>query len=499
MANLTVYENFSPRIVKVDAPDVAISIQELYNKIRSWEDDNTHEDDDSLIDAAGKENLGGGVTVGITAELKNAQVAFEARTTSISSGLCTSNDTTGTKLIDSGATFITDGVEVGAMVINITDQSVGSVLSIDSETQLTIEMLDDGSINQWTINDVYKVWNWTLCEVSGGNLVAVDDVDVQIDALQPRFGVSYVRTSSSSATLQELQELQYSTFQRAVWVDENATEDGNLSLGTPENPVNTIEKAIPIAVANGFDTIRFLSDYTFGATVNISNYELVGQGLQKTSFTFVSGCTLAFCEIRDAIVEGTALGIVGFYNCKINPLVFPTSILTSVEVIIDNCLFGLGVTQLPSNFTGQITMRHNESDVPFTGTPQLDVNGAACKIIARGHTGGFEFLNCTSALFECSFDLNAGQVKLGPTNTAGKLVVRGEGKFIDLNGDYIENGISAGGMTVINETSLYFMVQILRMTKNKVTISGDIATVYKEDGTTVWEMFDLANRQRIPL
>jgi hypothetical protein len=63
MADLTIFNNYSPRIIEVDLPDTQISIQELYNKIRIWEDDDTHEDDDSCNcrDNCGIKKLSGSI------------------------------------------------------------------------------------------------------------------------------------------------------------------------------------------------------------------------------------------------------------------------------------------------------------------------------------------------------------------------------------------------------------------------------------------------------
>ena len=77
MAIIDVNPVASPRIVTVLSPDTAISIQELYDLIRDWEDDNLSYD--PLESAGGKEDLGGGVQVGITLTLLNAKLAFEAR------------------------------------------------------------------------------------------------------------------------------------------------------------------------------------------------------------------------------------------------------------------------------------------------------------------------------------------------------------------------------------------------------------------------------------
>lgn len=67
--------------------------------------------------------------VGFTAELV-------AEGTPVSSG--TTDGTTAGKLVDSGATFQTDGVQVSDFVYNSTDDTGAEVTAVDSETQLSI-------------------------------------------------------------------------------------------------------------------------------------------------------------------------------------------------------------------------------------------------------------------------------------------------------------------------------------------------------------------------
>jgi len=50
----------------------------------------------------------------------------------------TTDGTTTDKLVDSGATFVTDGVEVGMVVFNSTDTTFAIVDAVDSETQLSL-------------------------------------------------------------------------------------------------------------------------------------------------------------------------------------------------------------------------------------------------------------------------------------------------------------------------------------------------------------------------
>lgn len=73
-----------------------------------------------------------------------------------STGSVTTPNAGGTTLIDSGATFQTDFIKVGDIVINDTDGSSAVVTSIDSQTQLTCEALTGGADNQWDSSDSYS-------------------------------------------------------------------------------------------------------------------------------------------------------------------------------------------------------------------------------------------------------------------------------------------------------------------------------------------------------
>ena len=69
----------SPRIITVLAPSTSISIQDLLDTCRDLENAPQNMSYYQLASAAGKENLGEGVKVGITLTLINAVLAFEAR------------------------------------------------------------------------------------------------------------------------------------------------------------------------------------------------------------------------------------------------------------------------------------------------------------------------------------------------------------------------------------------------------------------------------------
>jgi hypothetical protein len=209
----------------------------------------------SIISAAGKEALGGGVSVGITATLQNAQLSFEDRPDPQESGTVTTQDLTGLVLTDSTALFQTNGVLRGATVYNRTSGATGTVFSVDSETQLTLsEALDGGDDIEFALGDSYSCHNTIQCNVSGGNLVAVDDLGAELDPIFPTAFTQVVRTASSSATTQNQESLEFSVFNGGVHVDPLSSYTGTtFPRGTGQEPVNNMADAAIIATARGFN------------------------------------------------------------------------------------------------------------------------------------------------------------------------------------------------------------------------------------------------------
>lgn len=69
----------SPRIITVDAPSQLLDVQDLLDTVRAWEDDPINMSEPKMINAAGKDDLGGGLEVRITVILLDAKVTFEDR------------------------------------------------------------------------------------------------------------------------------------------------------------------------------------------------------------------------------------------------------------------------------------------------------------------------------------------------------------------------------------------------------------------------------------
>jgi hypothetical protein len=200
--NIRVYPNYSPRIIEILAPITDVTVQELVNAIRAWEDSEIGELYPFLLEADGKQALTGDVAVGITATLQDAKVMFSGRTTPlIHDDSVTSDNTLGTRLIASGGNFITNGVVPGSTIINETTHGMTSVVEVISESELLCLAPTGGSRVSWLTGDVYSILPNVECSITGGNLVAIDDLGTEISPIFPSPGVQMTKADSSSATL----------------------------------------------------------------------------------------------------------------------------------------------------------------------------------------------------------------------------------------------------------------------------------------------------------
>ena len=432
-SDITFSWELSPRIIMVLAPSIELTIQDLVDTCRAEEDELPSMDDDHLINAAGKEPLGGGVTVGITATLQNAKVGFQARNTAASSGTVTTADS-GTKLKDSAATFISDGIESGDTIFNITDQSVTTIITVDSEIQLTHEQLVDGSENDWDFGEEYKVFNVVQCELSGGNLVAIDDNGDPIDSIHPTAFTQIVRTSSSSATLQELSSIQFSSFNGGVTLDIiNGTSGVTFPTGTLEQPVNNLTDAKAIANSRGFDRLFIIGNITFGSTVDIDGFTIEGQNPRKTTITLQTGVSTLGCEFTNATINGVLDGNSWVSQCTVQDL-------TYIEGQIRECVLTGTITLSGSTVTNIINCWDG---LPGDVYPVIDFGGSGQPLTIGAYAGDLVLANKTGS-DKASIDLISGQVIVNSSVIDGDIYVRGVGTLTD----------NSGGTAVIHNEAL---------------------------------------------
>ena len=121
----------------------------------------------------------------------------------------TTTSTTASKLVDSGATFVTDNIQVGAWIHNTTDDTVTRVSAVDSETTLSVEDDIFATTEGYTISNErpelpsgYTFWSCPMTFVyndPSGNLVDYKQYGNRVD-FQARRSVAGSLSSTSYAT-----------------------------------------------------------------------------------------------------------------------------------------------------------------------------------------------------------------------------------------------------------------------------------------------------------
>jgi hypothetical protein len=409
----------------LDAPSTELTVQDVHDTLRHIEQDPLNLIYPELISTAGGEDLGGGISVGLTSTLLDVKVAFQARKEWVASGTITTADPTGVTIHDSNAAFTTSGVNPGAWAVNLTDGSIASIFAVESQIQLLTDQLGGSPFgnNQWNLNDQYVLMNVTTVEVDGGNLVSVTVSGVAQDPILPTAGVQVVRTSASSATTQSQAEIEHSTFNGGVTVDVTLSNTGTtFPVGSPIRPVNNIPDAVLIANIRGFSTFFIIGDITLDTGDDCSGRNLKGESIVRTTVTINPGANMLTAEIEDATVTGTLDGGSSLLRCDVNNITF-------VDGELRNC--GLSGTITLSGAAGaQIIDSH--SDVPGQLTPIIDMGGSGSSLIVRNFNGGLRFQNKTGT-DSVSIDMNSGQVIFDNTVVNGTITVRGIGQPVTDN------------------------------------------------------------------
>lgn len=384
----------SPRIITVAAPSTEVTIQDLHDTIVSFEDSIEGGQYPRLIQSSGKEDLGGGVLVGVTSTLQNAKLAFEAR---------------------GGPAY-------------------------------------------------------TQCRVSGGNIVAVDDVGATIPAIEPTAFTQVIIANSSSATLQEQGAIQYSSFNGGVTVDLLSAYSGtDYPIGTPQQPVNNMTDALSIASTRGFTVFYVIGDALVDSGGDYRGLQFIGESQSKSQLTIHTNALVENSEFYDAHITGTLDGNAKLKNCLLTSLNY-------VHGYVEQCVLSAGTITLGG--AADAHFLDCWSGVPGVATPVIDMGGTGQGLALRNYNGGIKIANKTGASDKISIDLNSGHVILDSTVTAGEIVIRGVGHVTD-------NSVGATVDTtgLVDATTINLIRKILQNRTLTDPATGQM-TVYDDDDAT---------------
>lgn len=336
------------QLIIIESPDAEVTIQELINAIRQWEDDLSSMDIDKIADASGKEDLGGGVSVGLTLKLLDWKVQFEARPPS---------------------TYVT-------------------------------------------------------CNITGGNLVAVDDLGATVFPVEPSAYVTVTLTSSSSATATSQTLLEHGAYQDRVVVDTDssytyADMSDSILVGTHLYPVNNLADAKTISDERGFHTVEIMKDMTVNSGTNLDGFTILGQSQAETQIVIDTTASTANIIIRNCNVTGVLDGGTILEDCLLGDVVYFNGFITHCAMVGTIYLGG-----------GKNAVINDCLSSSLDLSAKVDVGGFGQGLLVANYTGIIIIENSTGT-DNIGIGLNAGRIVLDSTITGGNFILSGMGNFTD--------------------------------------------------------------------
>jgi len=265
-------------------------------------------------------------------------------------------------------------------------------------------------------------------------------LDENGDIMSPVEVSSYtqiVRTSSSSATLMELETIQYSSFEGGVSIDVvDGVPGTEFPIGTAQLRVNNLADAKAIAVERGFRKLFIYGNITFANTDNVDDFIVVGQGgaLYNTT-TVQAGCSTANTVFVTCHLQGVLAGEVEVRDCMIgdlsgfqgkmfNPMLTGTLILAG---------------------SGFVELFEPVSAPPVVFGAVIDMGGSGRGLRARRIAGGVTLKNKTGT-DQVFLDYISGRLVIDSTCTGGTITVRGITSLVNNAG----SGCTVNTDTLVN-------------------------------------------------
>jgi hypothetical protein len=278
-------------------------------------------------------------------------------------------------------------------------------------------------------------------QLNGANTNVQDKVVVNQVSIRP----------NNSAGLTFSDSINSQSFTGAmVWVDSIDGEAGTqFPRGTPPNAVNNVTDAITIAIREGLHKFHVGGSFVATGNVGIDRYYITAQTPADGVIT-ASNLLVDDSGFERISIGGSISGYGAFYQCFLGE----ASPFTGVQGIFQSCIIKGNIT-LDASATMPIIFTDCSSGIAGTSRPILNCNSTAAGINFRRYAGGLAVTNFNNASGSMTLDLMGADVSIDSnTCTAGELVVRGNGRLTDENGNLIANGDSVinGGLSIRNLT-----------------------------------------------
>ena len=280
----------------------------------------------------------------------------------------------------------------------------------------THDHTDPVDIGGVTIARVVRIINgYTVTFEDGSYVVTLTGANSNILDVTNLNSVS-VR-SANSAGLVATPELQYSSYEGAVWYDSGTTNVGTFyPIGTRREPVNNMTDALAIAAQRGLGTIHLMTSATL-AGLDFSGKKIVGENPVDILVTVDPTAVTNNCKFENVTISGTLDTAIQIRNSMVGSI-------TGMNGFIENCILYNAIITLGGG--AQTNIINCWSGVPSPTKPIIDMGGSGQALALQGYTGDIQIQNKTGNE-DASVDLRAGSVVVTNTVDAGTLYLRGVG------------------------------------------------------------------------
>jgi len=347
----------------------------------------------------------------------------------------------GTTLHDSVATFTGDSLYPGCTIFNSTTAAMGTLLEVISDQELRMQALQGGSRQDWQVSDGYFVYPNVQCNITGGNLVAVDTVGSTISPVFPTANVQIVKTSSSSATISELELIRIAAFNGSVSIDvvDGISGTGE-NVGTDRYPSNNEVDAYTIATTWGINAYKIRGSLTLGR--DYEAWSFISESSVNNDILNFNGYSVGKCKFDTLTLTGTATG---------TKMQAKDCILSSVSGW-DGAIFGGGI-QTSLTLGGPFATLLSQGTSGLSIPTYIDLVGDYRYVTAQFEGGIFEYLNSQANCF-LSITQNHGGITMNASCISGTMIYGGLCSFVNNGTIYVLGGRPYGDMLVNIEEPL---------------------------------------------
>lgn len=350
------------------------------------------------------------------------------------------------------------------------------VLDFDIKIDLYSDAKED-----WQADSTLRVRAFPLTAVGGNPTVGsnklgstyfiADDWKIQLYAADHRFRVNgnFYSTDGTSpfllplgnsvlleqqvsnlvdSTVQQLQEIEFSTFQNSVWVDVTSNQTGTTyPSGNSEYPVNNIPDAVLIANQRGFRVIQVIGNITLGTGDDVRGFELIGTSHVNSTLIVEPGCLCLDTLFTSFDITGTLDGNSEIRDCIVRNIEYFNGHIHSSLLAGRITLSGA----LAANIEG--CKMFDILEVPI-----LDCGGSGQDVVMTNYSGRLTISNLTGDS-NLGIGCDAGDIYIDDTCTSGIIAISGSGGVEDNSPDtcYVINKIIDGTKIENLQTTVEFL------------------------------------------